>query len=658
QSRFGGDAHLVGQTLPINGASFLVVGILPRGFWFSDDTAQIYTLLGQWMPLLLHNRGNHPGMRALARLKPGVSLAEAKADMNGVALQLSARYPKDDGGRGIDARPMKQNLVEDAQSSLWMLLGAVGLVLFIACANVANLLLARGAARRRELALRTALGAGQNRIVRQLLTESVVLGVAGGVLGLGLAALAVAAAPSLIPGDLPRLGQIKLDGLVLGFTLGISLLGGLLFGLAPALQSRRADLFGTLKEGGRAATGASHRTQNALVIGELALALMLLAGAALLIQSLGRLLQVDPGFEPHHAVTMQFALSPSIMSNNEAIASALDTLEERVQAVPGVVAAAETTQVPLSGNDSESGFWKVGEPQPSADHMPSAMQTFAGPGWIQAMGIPLVRGRFFNRNDNRSHLNVVVIDTVMAHDVFPGQDPIGRALNMVFMGQVTVIGVVGHVRTWGLGRDDTATIRDQMYMPIDQVPMQFMTAGAQGISLVVRAAGDPMTVMPGVRAAVAGAGNDQPVYGVKTMDAMIASSLSAQRFIMTLLGGFALLAVVLAGIGVYGVLAYTVEQRRQEVGIRMALGAAPGRVRGMMLGHGLRLGIIGAAIGLGGAMLTTRTLAGELYGVKPNDPLTLIGVTVLLLGLAALASFVPAARAARVDPMLALRDGN
>jgi ABC-type lipoprotein release transport system permease subunit len=253
---------------------------------------------------------------------------------------------------------------------------------------------------------------------------------------------------------------------------------------------------------------------------------------------------------------------------------------------------------------------------------------------------------------------VVVIDTVMAHDVFPGQDPIGRALNMVFMGQVTVIGVVGHVRTWGLGRDDTATIRDQMYMPIDQVPMQFMTAGAQGISLVVRAAGDPMTVMPGVRAAVAGAGNDQPVYGVKTMDAMIASSLSAQRFIMTLLGGFALLAVVLAGIGVYGVLAYTVEQRRQEVGIRMALGAAPGRVRGMMLGHGLRLGIIGAAIGLGGAMLTTRTLAGELYGVKPNDPLTLIGVTVLLLGLAALASFVPAARAARVDPMLALRDGN
>src|SRR6185312_5084443 len=374
---------------------------------------------------------------------------------------------------------------------------------------------ARATGRRRELAVRAALGAGQGRIIVQLLTESVLLALFGGLLGLGLAAAAVRAAPSLVPGDLPRLQQISLDGTVLVFTLAASLVAGILFGLLPAWQSRRLDLHGTLKEGGRSSTGASHRAQNALAVAEVALALVLLTGAGLLIQSLVRLVRVQPGFEPEHAMTMQYALSPHLLNDSLGIANETRALLERVQTAPGVVAAAETTLVPLSGSDSESGFWKAGTPRPSADRMLSAMQTFTTPGYLQAMNIPLLRGRFFNQDDNLQHPNVVVIDDVFAKHIFPGEDPIGQSINMYVMGGARVIGVVGHVKEWGLAADDTAKIRDQMYLPISQVPLQYMTAGGQGLSLIVRANGGPMAVRPAVRRAVAGAGNDQPVYGVQ-----------------------------------------------------------------------------------------------------------------------------------------------
>src|SRR6185312_271072 len=477
---------------------------------------------------------------------------------------------------------------------------------------------ARATGRRRELAVRAALGAGQGRIIVQLLTESVLLALFGGLLGLGLAAAAVRAAPSLVPGDLPRLQQISLDGTVLVFTLAASLVAGILFGLLPAWQSRRLDLHGTLKEGGRSSTGASHRAQNALAVAEVALALVLLTGAGLLIQSLVRLVRVQPGFEPEHAMTMQYALSPHLLNDSLGIANETRALLERVQTAPGVVAAAETTLVPLSGSDSESGFWKAGTPRPSADRMLSAMQTFTTPGYLQAMNIPLLRGRFFNQDDNLQHPNVVVIDDVFAKHIFPGEDPIGQSINMYVMGGARVIGVVGHVKEWGLAADDTAKI------------------------------GDQMAVLPAVRRAVAGAGNDQPVYGVQGLSQMIGASLAAHRFLMDLLVAFAVLAVILAGIGVYGVLAYAVAQRTQEVGIRMALGAAPSQVLRMILNHSLKLAAVGAAIGVVGAVLTTRFLSSDLYGVSATDVPTLAAVTALLLGLAALAGYIPARRAARV----------
>ena len=654
QRRFGGNPGLVGQAIPLNGQSDLVVGILPRNFWFYDQ-ADAFTLLGQWMPLQLHDRGDHPGMRVVARLKPGVTLAQASADMVNIGAQLAQEYPKDDAGRSVDTRPLKAAIVEDAQSALWLLLGAVGLVLLIACANVANLLLARATGRRRELAVRAALGAGRGRMLRQLLTESLLLGLLGGGLGLALAGAAVRAAPSLLPATLPRLQQIHLSAAVLAFALAVSLGSGILFGLLPAWQSRRLDLQGALKDGGRASTGASHRLQNLLAVAEMALALMLLAGAGLLTQSILRLVRVQPGFVPEHAMTMQFALSPGILSNNQRIATALDTLLQRVAAVPGVTAVGETSLVPLSDNESDTGFWKAGTPEPPPNRMHSALQFFVSPGYQQAISMPLLRGRFFDADDVRGHQSVAVVDTVLARTEFPGQNAVGQQINMGIFGGAKIIGVVGHVKHFGLGADSTSKIREQMYLAIDQVPLAYMTGAGQGVSLVVRTAGDPMTALPAVRAAVAGAGNDQPVYGIRTLSQVIAASLAGQRFMMILLVSFAGLAVILAGIGVYGVLAYAVSQRTQEVGVRMALGAAPGRVLRMMLGHGLALAGVGAVLGLAGALLTTRFLASDLYGVRPTDAPTLAAVTALLLALAALASYLPARRAARLDPTVALR---
>ncbi|HWG37228.1 MAG TPA: ABC transporter permease [Terriglobales bacterium] len=654
QRRFGGNRQLVGETIPLNGQSALVVGILPRDFWFYDQ-ADAFTMLGQWMPILLHNRGNHPGMRVVGRLRDGVTIEQARGNMSAIAAQLSTAYPGDDKGRGIDVRPMKLNIVGDAQSSILLLMGAVGLVLLIACANVANLLLARATGRRRELALRASLGATRGRILRQLLTESMVLGLAGGLAGLALAAVAVHAAPNLLPPNLPRLSQIAINGWVLGFTLAAALGCGLLFGLLPAWVSLRQDLHASLKDGGRSASGSSHRTQHVLVIAEVALALMLLAGAGLLIQSLVRLNRVAPGFDPNHAATMQFALAPGDLGNNERVASDLDTLLERVRAVPGITAASETAMVPISDNESDMGVWRTDKPQPAPDKVHSALSFFSTPGFAEALGIPLLRGRFLEPGDVRGRPLAMVIDTEMAKIEFPGEDPIGKQISTGFMGPFQVVGIVGHVKHFGLGADASAKIQEQMYTAIDQIPMQYMSAGGQGLSLVVRAAGDPMTLVPAIRAAVAGAGNDQPIYGVTRMTAVVAASLAAQRVMMWLLASFAILAVLLAAIGVYGVLAYAVAQRTQEVGIRMALGAEPNRVLGMMLRQGLGLAAVGAVIGIAGALLTTRFLKSNLYGVAATDPATLAGVTLLLLGLAALASYLPARRAARVNPIAALR---
>jgi predicted permease len=655
QSRFGGDRGLVGRSIPLNGQTAQVVGILPQSFWFGNRRNALYTLVGQWMPVQLYNRGDHPGMKAVARLKPGVSLAQAGADLDSIGRVLAQRYPKDDGGNGINALPMKQSLVGDVSANLWLLFGAVGLVLLIACVNVANLLLARASGRRRELAMRAALGAGRGRIVRQLLTESVLLGLCGGALGLGLAAAAVHAAPAIVPAGLPRLHQLAISLPVLLYTLGAAIGSGILFGLVPAWSSGRGDLQRALKDGGRTASTGGQRTQSALAVAEMALALVLLAGAGLLIRTMLRLQSIQPGFNPDHVVTMQFSLAPDILNNGPAIAAALDQMEQRINAVPGVAAAAITSLVPLGGSDSEMSFWRANQAEPAPNRVHSAMQYITGPGYLKTMRIPLLRGRYLNAGDQRGHPVAIVVDTVFANEEYRGQNPLGHHVVLGPFGTGVIVGEVGHVKHWGLASDDTATVREQFYMAVDQVPMQYMTAAGQGVSLVIRTQGDPMTLLPAVRRAIAGPGADQPAYDVYTMNQVIATSYATRRFLMELLAGFAGLALALAAIGVYGVLAYAVAQRTQEVGIRLALGASPDAVVRMMLGRGLLLAGLGAGIGLIGAIAGGKLLASDLYGVHAGDAATLAAAVGVLLAVASLASFIPARRAARVDPTIALR---
>lgn len=655
QKRFGGDPSLVGRQIPLNGASYAVVGILPKNFWFWDQN-QLFTLVGQWNAKELYDRQDNPGLRAVARLRPGVSLAVARVEMDAIGRQLAAEYPKADAGEGVDTRALKTALVGgNTQTMLLLLLGAVGLVLLIACANVANLLLARASGRRRELALRSALGAGGGRIVRQLLTESVLLGSLGGVLGVGLAALAVRAAPVwLAPMGLTGLDRIGLSLWVLVFTAAAAVGCGLLFGLLPAWQAWRQDIHAALKEGGRSATGSSHRTQHTLAVAEMALALMLLAGTGLMLRSLMWLGRVHLGLQPDRVLTLQFAMAPRLQNDAQGIATELDALLARVRAVPAVASAAETSLLPLGQSDSETSFWLGAGPQPPADKMHSAMFFITSPGYLETMGIPLLRGRFFASGDQRNAPPVVAIDTTLARDIFPGRDPVGQTLNLGPLGEVRIVGVVGHVKFWGPMQ--MPMIHDQLYFPVDQVPMAYMVGAGQGVTLVARTRGRPEAALAVIRRAVAGPQNDQPVSQVASMNDVIAASRATQRLLLWLIGGFALLAVALAAIGVYGVLAYAVQQRTGEIGVRMALGAAPGRLLRETLGGGLRLAAVGAAVGVAGALLTTRLLASNLYGVSATDPVTLAGAVVLLLAIAALASYLPARRAARVDPMVALRE--
>lgn len=653
QRHLGGSPGTVGRTVALNGKPYLVVGILPKDFWFIR-TADIFTPLGQYLPIMLMQRGNRPGIVVAGRLKPGVSLAAAQQDVSGIARELARLYPKADGASGARVDPMRADFVRGVGSMLWLLLAAVGVVLLIACANIANLLLARGTGRRRELAVRGALGAGGGRLLRQMLAEALVLGLAGAAGGLLLAEAAVRAAPSLIPTALPRLQQVGLNGPVLLFALAAALLSSLLFGLLPAWQSSRLNVNAVLHEGGRGASARQSRLQSALAIAEIALALVLLTGAGLLLRTMARLGGVNPGFSTHNLLTAQLALAPGIQSNGAAIAAAHRALLERVNALPGVVAAAETSLVPLGSSDSETGFWQGGPTQPPADQVHTAVSFFTSPRYLETMRIPLVAGRYLEAGDDLQHPNAVVIDTALAREYFPRQNPIGKRLYFQFMGGCTVVGVVGHVKFWGLG-DESGMIQAQVYMAIDQIPLQYMAAAAQGADLMVRTAAAPLGVVAAVRTAVAGPGRDQPIYGIETMDGIIADSVAQRRFLMELLGMFAGLAVLLAGIGIYGVLSYQAAQRTHEIGIRMALGARPGAVAGAMLGRGARLALWGTAAGLIGAALTTRYLASSLYGVAPMDPVTLAAAAGFLFALALLASYLPARRAARVDPVIALR---
>jgi len=654
QRHFGGDPRILGKALTLNGRSFAVVGVLPSDFRFRHF-ADVYIPISQWSSVELEERENHPGLYCVGRLKAGVTMAAAKAEMSSIASELGKLYPKSNAGRGITLVVMKDDVVGGIRNTLLLLLGAVACVLIIACANVANLLLARSAARKREFAIRAALGAGRKRVVRQLLTESVLLGLGGGALGVLLAYWGTRLVLAAMPDTLPRSEEIGIDGHVLLFTLGISILTGVLFGLAPAFKGARMSLQESLREGARGSGGGRHRVEGAFVVVEMALAVILLVGAGLLMQSIWRLWRVDTGFTTSHLLTAEVALSPTVMSSASSVRMAFRQMLARVSGIPGVRSAAITSLIPLGDSDSEIGFWPGTGPQPPEDQVHETLNFIVTPDYLQVMGIPLLKGRFITEQDTTASPTVAVVDEVFAQHYFPNQDPLGKQFSLMVLGPVQIVGVVGHVKHWGLDADDTAKIREEMYFPFTQIPDKFMSEIQVGAKLMVRTGPEPLSVVSAVRTQVAGPTDDQPIYSVRTMEQIISGSLAERRFTMLLLIIFASTALALAGVGIYGVMSYAVSRRTHELGVRFALGASRQTVLGLVLGEGMMLAGSGTILGLLGALALTRFMASLLYGVRPADPWTLMAVSLLLGAIAFVSCCVPAWRAARVDPMVALR---
>jgi predicted permease len=651
--RFGGDPNIVNSTITLNGENYNVIGVMPRGFQFGREMGMVVDL---WTPLtfapaqLSPNSLTNEFLTVLARLKNGVTFQQAQAEMDTIADGLRQQYMPS-GTRqnwGLTLQGFNDLIVGDIRTPLWILLGAVTLVLLIACANVANLLLARAAERHKEIAIRAALGAGRWRVLRQLLTESVLLGIVGGLLGLGLATLGVKLLTGLEQLRIPRMHEIGLDWRVLAFTLGLSLLTGLIFGLVPALQVTRADLHETLKEGGR--TGASlarGSLRSAFVVLETALALMLLVGAGLLMRSFWRLQQVNPGFTPQNLLTLSVALPDRYREPHQRAGFYQQTLEQ-IRALPGVQAAGAVSILPMSGNNSSGSFRIEGRDVPSGQSPPHGDRWAATAGYFETLKIPLIRGRFFSERDAADAPGVAIIDETMARKYWPNEDPVGKRIS--FEGPPEnrrwreVVGIVGHVKHKGLDGES----RVQYYIPHPQ-------RAQGGMFLAVRTAGTPSEVAPAVRGVIKNLDKDLPVFRVMAVEQLVADSMTLRRFTLTLLGIFASIALVLATVGLYGVLSYSVTQRSHEIGVRMALGASAADVLKLIVKQGMLLTGLGVVIGLIGAFALTRLMANLLFGVTASDPLT-YGVIALLLALVALlACWLPARRATKVDPMIALR---
>jgi predicted permease len=661
KNRLSASAQELGKPVTLNGVDYTIVGVLPPGFRFGDDEVDVYTPLGQGDPLMLDPRGA-PAILSIARLKPGVSIAQAQAEMSAIQARLQQLYPAANRGLGTDVVPLKQVMVGDVSGTLLLLLGAVGLVLLIACANIANLLLARSAARTREFAIRSALGASRTRVARQLLTESTLLSVTGASLGLAIAKWGVAPVLAAVPGSLPRSENIGINASVLLFTLGVSIAAGIVFGLAPALKTSKTDLHTSLKEGGRGTTSAHHRVQNSLVIVQIALTLVLLVGAGLLFRTIRHMWDSNTGFDTQHVITFKVSFSPSLTKSAASMRAAYRQLLERVGMIPGVQAVDFTYIVPLVGEDNVAPFW-IGSQKPALVQAAPRMMVFdTGPDYLRAMGIPVVRGRFFTQEDTTKSPCVAAIDTVFANTYFRGQDPLGQGLNFGWtppFGPCRIVGVVGHVKQWGLGNESSFT-QAQAYYPLYQIPDEWVI-GSQGFpttAILVRTSLPAAALIPAVKNVVYEIGKDQPVYDVRTMQDIASQSMSSQRFPMILLEVFAGLALLLASIGIYGVISYSVSQRVHEIGIRMALGAERRAVFRMIIGQGLRLALAGLAMGIAAAAILTRLLSSFtnlLYGVRAGDPATFVGVAVMLALVALAACYIPARRAMRVEPMEALR---
>jgi predicted permease len=661
QRKFSSTPDVLGKNITLDGRDYTVVGVIPANFHLAIPgfrESDVYAPIGQWSNPLLHQRGAGLGIHGVGRLRPGVTVEQARADMAGLTANLAAAFPEADKGITAKVVPLKQQMIGHVGRFLWVLLAAVGFVLLIACANVANLLLARSTGRTREFAVRAALGATRGRVVRQLLTESILLALAGGGLGLLLASWGTRAALGVLPAALPRAEQIGLDMHVLLFTAGISLLAGVVFGLTPALKTSQPDLHETLKQGGRGGSGIRHRAQDVFVVGEMALAVVLLIGAGLTVRSLMLLWSVDPGFNPHNVLIFGVSLPPSMMNASpDAIRAAFRQFDERIASIPGIHGVSQAWgAVPISGDDEQL-FLLEGQAKPANENdMNWAIDYIVGPDYLKTMGIPLLRGRFFGAQDNEHAPLVVVIDDVFAQKYFPNQDPIGKRLNINRFDRLAeIVGVVGHVKQWGLDTDDQQSLRSGLYIPCMQMPDAFIAMAPSGSTVLVRSDGSSTGLLDSIRIVSARMSNQQVIYGPQTMDSLISDSLASRRFSMILLAVFAGLALLLASVGIYGVTSYVVGQRAQEIGIRMALGAQRGDILYLILGRGGKLAGTGVVAGLAAALGLTRLMARLLYGVGVTDPITFAGVAILLTVVALVACYVPARRATKFDPAAALR---
>ncbi|MGC2388837.1 MAG: ABC transporter permease [Candidatus Acidiferrum sp.] len=654
--KFGLSPDVLGKRISLNGKGYTVIGVA-RGQISDLSPSDVYVPIGQWTEPTFLNRGISMGTNAIGRLKPGVTFEQAVADMSSVGVNLAAAYPETNKDTGVTLVPLKTDVVGSVRGILLVLLGAVSFVLLIACANVANLLLARATRRSREFAIRSALGASPGRVIRQLLTESVMLAIAGGAIGLLLAKWGTRALLAALPETLPRVEDIGIDGHVLLFTVGISVLTGIVFGLVPALKTLRPDMHETLKEGGRGSSGARHRTQSVFVAVEMAMAVVLLIGAGLMIRSLAALWSIDPGFNPRNV--LEFSISSTFgqgVTADQLRTKYRETLRQ-IRNVPGVEDVAMTGgSLPMSG-DSELPFWVEGKPKPATEQeMSVALFYLVTPLYQDAMRIPLERGRLFTDRDDEHAPMVMLVDADFAHTYFPNENPIGKHINLAFLNfQAEIIGVVGHVEHWGLGSKQNQNLQAQMYLPLWQVPDPFWTLLGHGGEYVARTAGTPMGVVNSIREAAQGVDASSVIYEVRPMEDVVASSIATQRLAMMLLSVFSTLALVLSGIGIYGVISYLAGQRTHEIGVRMALGATSADVMRMVLGEGMRITLVGVGIGIVAALGLTRLIAKIIYGVGAADPITFGVVAILLTGVALLACYIPARRAMRVDPIVALR---
>ena len=669
--KFGGSRDIIGQRLLLNGVGRTVVGVVPSSFHLhiqnfqrGDPLNEVYVPVGEYNePRFYNARGSGWGLDAIGRLKPGVTLEQARADMDRVSRDLAAAYPDIDSDKKTHLISLKEEMVGDMRPVLLVLLGAVVFVLLISCVNVANLLLARSTGRQHEFAIRIALGAGQRRVIRQLLTESTLLALVGGALGLLLARLGTSAALAAMPLTIPRAEDIGIDLRVLLFTFLVSLLAGIAFGLAPAWKTARANIGGTLKESGRSVATRS-RAQSVFVVLEMALALVLLVGAGLMVRTLARLWALDPGFDPHQVLTFQFAGPASFETvSAEAMRSAYTQIHDKLAATPGVEAVSFNGGAhPMEGDDEEY-FWFVGKPKPAhQSDLAMALEYIVEPEYFKVMRLSLKRGRFFTAADNQHAPAVVVIDERLAEKYFPGQDPIGQYLDLNTDPASTekqsdpqIVGVVGHVNQWGLDSDAGSPMQAQMYIPFPQLPDKAMLAGGLGGEVFVRTAPAGAPTFETLRRRIREFNGETVVFNPEDMQQTVANSIARKRFTMALLAVFAALALLLASIGIYGVLSYVVGQRTQEIGVRMALGAGQFDVLRLVLNDGARMTLLGVGIGVAAALGITRLMSSMLFGVSATDPLTFAGVAVLLSAIALLACYIPARRAMKVDPVVALR---